>query len=799
MGLFTSQTEEEKTLKNLIKAIRYESALDSNDKDYLIGYVNDIMNNAKNNDFFEVDYLVRSILALIEDKDNYENKKTKLSKYIDVIKQFLPEGEQTQDYKAIMEMIINNFYGKNGFVSRDLYNDKFYALFQNRYDYLYIMNLIAKNEDIREYASRIFEYAIKVSPFCANQSILQNELLSFINDLEDNGWDYDEYAEKSLIEAKKRCGVYPIDEKTLAVISSEAEKAQALIERLNDMKQKVLEYEEKVGTLTSDGKAELLDIISTGKGDIISEVGNGKNSIRAVHGKAKKDIKATADSSIKEIREYIASQEKAIQEELDKYLVTLEEALKNSSDQVFNAILEDAQKNIRQIKMMAQSLSSNATSELIRIKKASEESVDKLRAYVDNEPQLKELLKGVQEEDAIREALLKFGELQSSAVISTSQAVVSSSPQVVSVPGQQVGAVSSTPGIVVPGIDRLVVPANPRVIVPSQEVSSVVIPAFDESIPFELRVEKILAEKERRESMGEIFHAKTEEIIRDILEGDWCYLWGPSGCGKSYTIKQVGKLIGLDMINNGKITDKYSIMAYNDPHGRFRATQSFIALYYGKLLLLDELDNGNVDTQVVLNDLYSELHDYLADPSEQRFVTFAEDMTVPINPNFRMISAGNTSGAGENEAFSSRGKMDESVQQRMTPIKFWYDNRVEQRIFGNYENWYNIFVNFRKACDAYAKRERIDTPMGIVTTRDASDIVRYIGHNSKKVDQVLSEKFVQTKSEDYLKFIINKFKEYYQIDRVPSRDFDIDDRLGDVREIDIAKKLILKCNGKESD
>jgi len=89
--------------------------------------------------------------------------------------------------------------------------------------------------------------------------------------------------------------------------------------------------------------------------------------------------------------------------------------------------------------------------------------------------------------------------------------------------------------------------------------------------------------------------------------------------------------------------------------------------------------------------------------------------------------------------------------------------------------------------------------MGIVTTRDASDIVRYIGHNSKKVDQVLSEKFVQTKSEDYLKFIMNKFKEYYQIDRVPSRDFDIDDRLGDVREIDIAKKLILKCNGKESD
>lgn len=786
MGIF-NQTEEEKVVKNLIRAIRNDSRLGSEDKNYLINYINDVISGTRSNDFFEFEYLIRTITSLVETKeDEYYTAESLMQKYISVVKQFLPEGTQTEDYKAVMEMVINNFYGKTGFINANLYDDKFYALFQNRYDYLYVMNLINKDYDIRQYANRIFNYAVSVSPYCANQSIFKSELLSFINGIPNEGWDFDNYSERSLQEAKKRCGIYPIDEKTLALISSEAEKAQSLIEKLNDMKQRVEEYEEKVGTLTEEGKQELINTFNTGKEDITSSINGGKKSIGDAARKGRKDIKALADSSVKDIREYIATAEKEIQEELDRYLLSLEEALKQSSDQVFSSILADAQKSIRDIKLTAQGLSRTTTSELIRIQKASEESVDKLKAYVESEPQLQELLNGAKADDAIRDALLKFGELQSGAVIATTQAVA--------VPGAQTSSViNSTPSIVIPGNDRLVVPANASVVIPQGGVSSTVIPAFDESVPFELRIEKILAEKERREAEGEIFHEKAEEIIRDIIEGDWCYLWGPSGCGKSYTIKQIGKLIGLDTINNGKITDKYSIMAYNDPHGRFRATQSFIAFYYGKLLLLDELDNGNVDTQVVLNDLYSELHDYLADPEEPRFVTFAEDMTVPVNPNFRMISAGNTSGEGENEAFSSRGKMDESVQQRMTPVRFWYDNRVEKIIFGEYKEWYKIFVNFRKACDAYAVHEGLTTPKGIVTTRDASDIVKYIGHNSKSVDQIISEKFVQTKSDDYLKYIMTKFKEYYQISRCPS-EFEIRDRLSDVTEINIAKKLILQCN-----
>lgn len=234
-------------------------------------------------------------------------------------------------------------------------------------------------------------------------------------------------------------------------------------------------------------------------------------------------------------------------------------------------------------------------------------------------------------------------------------------------------------------------------------------------------------------------------------------------------------------------------MAYNDPQGRFRATQAFVALAYGKLLSLDEFDNGNPDTQVVLNELYSGLLDVLERPERPRYVTFAEDMRVPINPNFRMISAGNTSGEGENQAFSSRGKIDESVQQRMTPKRFWYDNRVEERIFGEYKAWYNIFVKFRQVCDDFAIKQGFDTPIGVVTTRDASAIVKYINHNSKSVDQVLAEKFVQTKNDDYLQTIMRKFQSMYDIREVPKRLGNCND-LSTVEEREIAKRLVLQCS-----
>ena len=754
MGLFNNETEEEKNYKKLARAIR-NSNLSEEWRNYLADYVTKVNNGEIVNDFYTFDYLNRVMLKIVETEDiDVNSPQNEFKRIVSVMKQIMPEGNKSPDFETNMEIFIGNFLGTNGLIAKDLFDSKLYYLFENKFDYLYIMNIISNEDELESNFNSIREYALDVCPYCSSQDVLRREIMSFMKGIESEYGSIEEYKKRMLDDAKKRCGIYPIDEAMLASITAEAEKAQSLISKLENIKKRIDAYSEKVTATTAAGKKEINALIASGK----------------------KDIDKASKDSVKEMEEMLEASKKDIIEKLDAYILTLEEQLKTSSDQVFNQILSNTQEKLREIRLAAQGLSSTATSELVRIRTATEDSVGKLKEYVENDENLQKLLKSAEDDDKVKSALLQ---IQAMGVVSPESAE------------KKVVATSESPSIIIPGYDRIVSPANPSVIIPNGAVSRNIIPAFDESIPFNERLERILKIKEQLQAKGEIYHDMTDEIIKCILEGDWVYLWGPSGCGKSYSIKQVAKLIGIDMVDNGKITDKYSVMAYNDPQGRFRATQAFVALVYGKLLLLDEFDNGNPDTQVVLNELYSGLLDTLEKPDELRYVTFAEDMRVPIHPNFRMIAAGNTSGEGENQAFSSRGKIDESVQQRMTPKRFWYDNRVEERIFGDYTSWYNLFVNFRKICDDYAKMQGLDTPIGVVTTRDASAIVKYINHNSKSVNQVLDEKFVQTKSPEYLKFIMKKLGQIYQFSSADVRENRAP--LAEQKEINLAKRLVKRC------
>lgn len=721
MGFFIEETELEKRYKILIKAIRDAKNIDYMDRDFLLDYVIGIRDGKRNNDFYEFEFLNDIILELINNSEQIEDDFNKIK---EVVKILLPVGLETSNYAIIKNLIVN------GNSEIDV---RLYSLFENRLDYIQVIKII--KEEASDYYDRVIDYALEVAPYCINQTILKSEILSFVNGLKYELDGIDNYYNERLENAKKRCGVYPIDEKMLAIISSEAKKAQSLIRKLDNMQSRIESYQKTIKDLENLGKKEI----------------NEYSSVK-----------------VKEMQENIALVQKDIIDKLDQYLLILEMNLKKSSDEVFNKILADTQNKLREIRLAADSLSSTTTQELLRVQRATQDSVDTLKKYVENEPQLQEYLKEAASSEAVREALIKINESKQDTTVVKS-------------------------GILIPGHDRLVVPASSNVILPVQEAPRVVLPAFDESIPFDVRFEKILEEKKRREASGEIFHHMVEEVINCVMEGDWVYLWGPSGCGKSHIIKQVASLVGIDLVENGKITDKYSIMAYNDPHGRFRATQAFVALVYGKLLSLDEFDNGNTDTQVVLNELYSGLLDTLENPDRNRYVTFAEDMTVLIHPNFRMISAGNTSGEGENQIFSSRGKIDESVMERMTPKRFDYDNIVEQKIFGEYSQWYNFFVNFRKCCEEYARKNGLSSAPGITTTRDASAIRKYIIHNSKSVDQLLMEKFIQTKDENYLRVIADVMKKIYGLGNVSDMVLNENIRLGEINEVTLAKKLVYKC------
>ncbi len=767
MGLFSEETQEEKDYKKLIRVIN-SSRLPYDGQRQLVAYVSAVHNKERNNDFFEYEFLERVILNLIQENytDGIEVSNT-FDKVIDLVKFLLPQGLETPDYGPIKEMIINNFVNASNDIKEDVLDKKLYALFNDRIDYLQLVRMIFEDPVLLENYALIIDYACNISPYCVNSRVLKSEIVSFMHGMNNEMGDLEEFEQKRITEVKKRVGIYPIGEQTLSLISSEAEKAQALVEKLDAMHDHIDTYQSKLTTMTEEGTKVVKQSIKEGK----------------------KEISDYAKGAVSTLKQEVKKAQEDITQKLDAYLIELQQNLKVSSDQVFNQLLEDAQAKIRDIRLATRTMQTTTTSELLRVQEAANSSMDKIKDYLSSDENLKKLLKSVDQEEQIKDILSRLNDLQKQTVTitPTSEETVEASAAY-----QQKIKEENQNTVYLPGSSRLIVPMGPNVIVPKSGVVKGFLPAFDPSIPFHQRYEKIMEEKKQRMEKGELFHELTDEVLRCVMEGDWVYLWGPSGCGKSYLMEQTAELLGIDYVDNGKITNTYSVMGYNDPHGRYRATPAFVSVAYGKMLGLDEFDNGNSDTQVVLNGLYSGLLKTLNDPNKPHYTTFGEDMTVTMNPNFRMISAGNTNGEGENEEFSARAKLDEAVLERMTPIRFTYDNQVEKRIFREYDSWYQLFINFRKACDSWAKVQGKDSAAGIGTTRDAEAIAKYISNNSKSVDEIMRQKFIQTKDVDYLSHLEREFRKFYDITgsigelKEPSN-------LAGASEKYLAKKFILNC------
>ncbi len=755
MGLFSKTDEEIKQEEinrkwSLLNNAIWDSGLDDESKRYLAAYTQKVKKGYPN-DFGTLDNLVFVISKIIDsdfyDKEELENHFEKITRLYHTM-----VDPTREDSERMSELFLQNMVGTDGLLYRDLFNEGMYSYFNDKNDYYEIMDIIERDSNLSDHIFMIIDYIHRVSKYCLNQDILKRDIISYLEGfsslLEE---DYGEYTRKRLEEAKKRIGIYSIDSKELATVDS------------------------KLGRIES-----YFDQISI----YLNQLDNEKKAVSTLVENGKKDIRKETKLSVEQLKSLIELERKAIIEKLDQYLLDLEESLKNKSDETFRQIMETYQKQVQEFRTLFQGYSLATSKDLLAIQKATEESVSKLREYVSSEPQLQELLHKAQEQNAVREKIIEL--------VGKEEELLEASKFIKQAREFKPAEVKKPDEVSIPGYEqRIMVPYRHMVLPP--EISNKLNPYLDENIPFSKRKEELLKRMEAREKEGEIFHKKVAQIAIDVMEGDWPYLWGPSGTGKSYMVKQVASLLGMDLTKAGKITEPYSVLGYNDPQGRYQITPSFIAALYGHLLFLDEMDNGNPDTQVVLNDIYSELLNKLEDPNEICEVTFGTDVQVDVHPNFRMVAAGNTSGEGENETFSSRGKMDESIQERMTPIYVDYDNRVEESILHEYPEWYEFFVSFRNACMKYAKNEGLVSVQGVTTTRDASAIKKYISHNSKSVDQVIAERFIQIKDSEYRKALGRTIADKYGLDYDGCEDFSFKGTLKKADGKVLAKKFVVAC------
>ena len=744
MGIF-NKTEEELKKEETTKKLRLVSDAIANnedllqaEKDYLFSYISKLRKGYPN-DFDDLDTFIQIVTKLIEDSyDSYDS----LEEHFEEIKTLYHKmiNKESPNYNRDKELFISYFVGPNGLIYKDLFDETLYATFQNKEDYYEIINIIYQDPYLSDHLEIIKDYIQRVSKFCLNQDVLKRDIISYLAGFNDVlGDQYDKYSRDRLEEAKRRIGVYNISPKDIASADTKLRRVESYLDQFSTYMTNLKEQQKSMNSLIEAGK---------------------------------KDIKKTSKDSIEQLKQIIDIQKQALLEKLDAYLLDLEEVLKNKSDETFQKIIETYKGQINEFRNIFKGYSMAASKDLIAIQEATQDSIKTLQTYVTNEPQLQKLLTQAQEQNTVREKIVEL---------------VTKEEQLLDA-GKKT---TPTEQVVIPGFERIMVPYR-HIILP-ERITSDIIPALDERIPFDQRIKEVEKRMKEKEAEGEIYHKKVLQIAIDIMEGDWPYLWGPSGTGKSYMVKQVADLLGMDLMKAGKITEPHSILGYNDPQGRYRITPTFMAALYGYLLSLDEFDNGNPDTQIVLNDIYSELLNKIDNPDEECEVMFGDDIPVNVHPNFRMIAAGNTSGEGENSVFSSRGKIDESIQERMTPIYIDYDDRVEKLILKDYPEWYDFFISFRRACSQYAANSGLETPQGTTTTRDATAIKKYVEHNSKTLDQIIFERFIQIKDSEYRKALGKLIANMYSFDYSSCNDQKFNGPIKKAEAKVLAKKFVYYC------
>ena len=288
---------------------------------------------------------------------------------------------------------------------------------------------------------------------------------------------------------------------------------------------------------------------------------------------------------------------------------------------------------------------------------------------------------------------------------------------------------------------------SPTIVIPQERiVDPKVNYFFDNRIPFEERFDKFLQIKDKLESQGEIFHEKFDDVAKFVMKGRAPYLYGPSGCGKTYMVNnQLASILNANVVTNGYVIYEQDILGYtNSATGQYVPGNFYRCYKYGDIIFLDELDNGVANATVVLNGFTG---------GNNTSYTFPDGLNTKRHPNFRMIAAGNTNGSGRTVAHNTRQKMDESVMQRLKAVECGYDNRIEDRILVDYQDWLSFVKQFRKAVENISTISGEPNTIGIFTTRDAEELKEDLEDNSFDMEKLLQYYFIQTKDVDTLNSI----------------------------------------------
>ena len=598
-------------------------------------------------------------------------------------------------------------------------------LFKNVYDFL--------NENIYDNSSNwdISYYMQLSSAFDNKELVLEalNQIKQQFN-LENFSVDNQDNLAK-LISYPFKARMYYLDDRSLLSSFGELLRTNGLVDYLysdNDINRvinrKIKEdrkrdgiYDVDRGTLAEINRK--LDMINEESSKLQILINTATSIIAEIKAQVKMSRDELTDMKIKSLEELQIKANKILEDFNAKYLELLSEekdSINNQKVELFAELQRELSKKKEELKMIVKQIGSAVEVQLGRINAASDVSVEKLEEYINSNERIKELIESTKQSDSYLQGLKILSEH------------VSTVPQEGDTPTTRI---ITSPTIVIP---------QERIVDPKVNYF------FDSRIPFEERFDKFLQIKDKLESQGEIFHEKFDDVAKFVMKGRAPYLYGPSGCGKTYMVNnQLASILNANVVTNGYVIYEQDILGYtNSATGQYVPGNFYRCYKYGDIIFLDELDNGVANATVVLNGFTG---------GNNTSYTFPDGLNTKRHPNFRMIAAGNTNGSGRTVAHNTRQKMDESVMQRLKAVECGYDNRIEDRILVDYQDWLNFVKQFRKAVENISTISGEPNTIGIFTTRDAEELKEDLEDNSFDMEKLLQYYFIQTKDADTLNSI----------------------------------------------
>ena len=598
-------------------------------------------------------------------------------------------------------------------------------LFKNVYDFL--------NENIYDNSSNWdISYYMQLSSAFDNKELVLEALNQIKQQFNLENFSVDnQYNLAKLISYPFKARMYYLDDRSLLSSFGELLRTNGLVDYLysdNDINRvinrKIKEdrkrdgiYDVDRGTLAEINRK--LDMINEESSKLQILINTATSIIAEIKAQVKMSRDELTDMKIKSLEELQIKANKILEDFNAKYLELLSEekdSINNQKVELFAELQRELSKKKEELKMIVKQIGSAVEVQLGRINAASDVSVEKLEEYINSNERIKELIESTKQSDSYLQGLKVLSEH------------VSTVPQEGDTPTTRI---ITSPTIVIP---------QERIVDPKVNYF------FDSRIPFEERFDKFLQIKDKLESQGEIFHEKFDDVAKFVMKGRAPYLYGPSGCGKTYMVNnQLAGILNANVVTNGYVIYEQDILGYtNSATGQYVPGNFYRCYKYGDIIFLDELDNGVANATVVLNGFTG---------GNNTSYTFPDGLNTKRHPNFRMIAAGNTNGSGRTVAHNTRQKMDESVMQRLKAVECGYDNRIEDRILVDYQDWLSFVKQFRKAVENISTISGEPNTIGIFTTRDAEELKEDLEDNSFDMEKLLQYYFIQTKDVDTLNSI----------------------------------------------